>query len=362
MNWRDQMPDLRAPMKKISVFAAFVFLASLMLCNPAYCQTDTVTQQELTPSVSREHDINDPTRGNITEFRDKYLPAEYFPMPEQMVFVDLGVLALLIFAGLWFVLKRKPSRYITLLMIITFVWLAFIRGGCICPVGLVTNATMAMVSPREIGMAAFIVFLLPLIIALVAGRIFCSAGCPLGSVQHLAPERKKQFRLSRRVNKYLRIVPFLVLIVTIVVALGGKTYIACELDPYKAIFFTGQAWFEQGLAFIAGRPMESRILFACGLATWIYLAAILALGYWVPRPFCRFLCPYGVLLGVVSVFAFRRRHIEKESCNYCRLCEKECPTQAIVIDRQAGLSTVSHYDCLQCNRCSDKCRKNAIKQ
>ncbi len=60
MNWRGQVPDLCAPMKKFLVFAAFVLLASLMLFNPAYSQTDTVRQQEQPLAASKEHDINDP--------------------------------------------------------------------------------------------------------------------------------------------------------------------------------------------------------------------------------------------------------------------------------------------------------------
>jgi polyferredoxin len=340
----------------------FILPFFFLLSAPAAGQgvSQTLQQQQDSLAQCKEHDINDQTRGNIKEFRDQYLPTEYFPLPEYMVFVDLGVLALIIAAGIWFVMKRKHSRYITLLMIITFVYLAFIRGGCICPVGLITNATMGIISPKQVGLAAFVVFIVPLLVALFAGRIFCSAGCPLGSVQHLAPEKRKQFKLPLRWNKYLRIIPVLVLILTVVVAVGGKTYIACEIDPYKAIFFTGQAWFEQGLAFIAGRSVEQKILFACGIVTWIYLTAILVLGYWVPRPFCRFICPYGVLLGIVSVFSFRRRQIDNESCNYCRLCEKECPTQAIIIDRKNAVSTISHYDCIQCNRCSDRCKSSAI--
>jgi len=336
-----------------------VFLVYLLFCTDVYSQ-DTLKQAGKSKIDNNQYNINDLTRGNIREFRDNYIPTEYFPMPEYMVFIDLGVLILLIFTGQYFVLKRKSAHSITVLMIITFVYLGFIRGGCICPVGIITNTTMGIISPDQVGLAELVVFLAPLIIALIAGRIFCSAGCPLGAVQHLSPEKKKQYKLSSGLNKYLRIAPIIILILTIWFAVGRKTFIACELDPYKAIFFTGQAWFEQLLGFIAGRSMETRILFACGIVTWIYLLVIMVIGYYIPRPFCRFICPYGVLLGIVSIFAFRRRRIEFSNCTYCKLCEMVCPTQAIIIDNKAKTGSLSNYDCIECNRCSDICRNKAI--
>ena len=168
--------------------------------------------------------------------------------------------------------------------------------------------------------------------------------------------------LPNKINNILKVVPVAILIATIYFAVKRTCFFACDLDPYKAIFFTGQSWFEQIIAYFSSQPMESKFLFACGLTTWIYLVAILILGYWIPRPFCRFICPYGVLLGVVSLVSFKSRKIEKEDCVHCGLCQKVCPTQAITIDRSNKCSKISGYDCIQCNRCNDSCRKGAIVQ
>ena len=325
-----------------SLFLIGTFLVSLPVIASSGLQEE---QAECDP-----HSVDDPSRGNIREFKDAYTPKEYHPMPEYMVFVDLGILALLILLGLFFVVKRKSGKPMHILMVITFVYLAFIRGGCVCPVGAITNTVFGIISPAMVGLATVVVFLLPVTIALISGRVFCSAGCPLGSVQHLAKRKnnRKYFKIPKKINTVLKLAPIIILGLTVYYSVNGSMcFFACELDPYKAIFFTGQSWFEQGLAFVKGQPMESKVLIACGIGTWTYLAVILAVGYWVPRPFCRFVCPYGVVLGAVSIFAIKRREINTNNCVQCGLCQKVCPTQAITIDRKLEISKISNYDCIQ---------------
>ena len=47
------------------------------------------------------------------------------------------------------------------------------------------------------------------------------------------------------------------------------------------------------------------------------------------RPYCRFLCPYGVLLGWASKFSKWHHSITPDHCTQCRLCEESCPFDAI---------------------------------
>ena len=297
---------------------------------------------------------------SIQEYKQNYQPEVYKAPPEYMFFVDFGVLLLLLFAGLYAVLKLKSQKAVTILTLITFAYLGFIRGGCVCPVGAISNATMGIVNPENVGLLTIFLFLAPLIVALIAGRIFCSSGCPLGAVQQLSKKKKKYVKLPAKLNLALKIIPVIILFATIYFAYTKQCFFICKLEPYKAIFFTGQSWTEQLWALITSQPMEVRFLFAGTLITWIYLIGILILGFWVPRPFCRFICPYGVLLGIFSVFSFKRRKI-KDTCVYCGLCEKVCPTQAIKIDRKTKTSYISNYDCVQCNACNNACKKDSIK-
>lgn len=327
-----------------------LFVPSLSSVNSLYAQ------EQSDPNCIREVDEN----SDVWQFRESYVPKQYHPTPEYMVFVDMGILILIMLAGLLFVIKRKPSRYITILAIITLAYLGLIRGGCICPVGVITNVTIGMITPKLVGLVTLIVFISPLIIALVAGRVFCSSGCPLGAVQHLFYKKRKHFQLPLIINKIVRVIPILILVATVYFAIKSTYFLACQLEPYKALFFTGKTWFEQVAGLVFGNPMEPKFLSAFGIFSWSYLAIVLIIGYWIPRPFCRLLCPYGVLVGVVSVFSLKPRRIDKEKCTLCTACQKICPTQSIVIDRKNKITKLSNYNCVQCNLCSDACKFKAI--
>ncbi len=314
-------------------------------------------------SAQDTFDINDASRGNVSEYRDNYVPVEYSSLPEFMSFVDVAVLLALLVVGMVFVIKRKSSKKMNILMLITFIYLGLIRGGCICPVGSISNVTLGIIQPALVSLVALIIFLGPLVISLVSGRSFCSSACPLGAVQNLnhTKKHKKWLRLPSVVNKFVFILPIIALAITIYSIVGGSgCFFICKLDPYKPLLFTGNAWFDQIVCFIKGMPAESRIILAGGVGAWIYMVLVLALGYFFPRPFCRFICPYSVLLGVISLFAVKRREIDKSSCVYCSLCSKVCPMQAITIDRANKVAKVSQYNCIQCNRCTESCRKGAI--
>jgi NAD-dependent dihydropyrimidine dehydrogenase PreA subunit len=58
-------------------------------------------------------------------------------------------------------------------------------------------------------------------------------------------------------------------------------------------------------------------------------SVLLTIGFFVGRPYCRFLCPYGVILRQLSRLSKWRVNITPTDCNQCRLCEDACPYGAI---------------------------------
>ncbi|MCE5297142.1 MAG: 4Fe-4S dicluster domain-containing protein [Euryarchaeota archaeon] len=51
---------------------------------------------------------------------------------------------------------------------------------------------------------------------------------------------------------------------------------------------------------------------------------------------------------------------DMERCIWCRLCEKNCPTKAIVTDKAAKTQTITRVRCIQCRTCVDVCPTNTI--
>ncbi len=292
---------------------------------------------------------------DLYELKENHIPVEYPPDPFALEVTDLAVLILLMGLAAGFSLKHKRIAWLTLLMVVGLSYFGFFRGGCICPVGATTNFFIGLAAPELIGKVVAVLFLLPLIFAFFFGRVFCSSACPLGAVQHLLA-RKKGIRLPARLNAVVRLLPVGMLLATIWGALRGGYFLACKLDVYKLLFFTGYAWIDQILLWIKGALVETQILWVGDVMAWFTLLAVLVVGFFVSRPFCRFVCPYSVLLGLASVLGLRRRRIDVEACVNCRLCEKHCPVQAIDGTR------ISDFHCIQCGRCDDSCRKDALSR
>jgi ferredoxin len=68
----------------------------------------------------------------------------------------------------------------------------------------------------------------------------------------------------------------------------------------------------------------------------IFGALLLLAGVFVNRPYCRYLCPYGVLLNLFSRFSSRHLTITPAECINCRLCEDVCPYDAILPSNDSG--------------------------
>ncbi len=86
----------------------------------------------------------------------------------------------------------------------------------------------------------------------------------------------------------------------------------------------------------------------------IIVLAVLSLflkGFW-----CRYLCPYGALLGLLSLvspFGVRR---DKGKCTGCRKCARECPA-SLPVDRKEGIISP---ECTSCQSCISACPERAL--
>jgi len=171
------------------------------------------------------------------------------------------------------------------------------------------------------GLLLFIVF------TLVFGRLFCGFICPVGTIQELA--YKIPARKSRISNKTLQFI-------------------------FQLIFFT--AFVVLGIVF------SIAILSYLGFEDFFHIntespffyvfVALLLVSVFIYRPFCRFFCPYGLLLALAaikSVFKLRRN----DKCNECSKCEEACPTG------EAGGDDLKR-ECYLCNRCKEVCTEDAI--
>jgi NosR/NirI family transcriptional regulator, nitrous oxide reductase regulator len=231
-------------------------------------------------------------------------------MPTQRApgweYFDVVVLIVALAVTTWLALKKRSRQGLIWMSVFSLAYFGFYRQGCICAVGSVQNVSLALFNDGySIPLTALLFFLIPLLFALAYGRVFCAGVCPLGAIQELTGFRP--VKLSKTVEIILSSVPFIYLALAILFSSTNSQFIICRYDPFVGIFRLDASY------------------------TMIIFGVLLLLaGIFVNRPYCRYLCPYGVLLGVFSRFAGKHLTITPAECTNCRLCEEVCPYDAII--------------------------------
>jgi polyferredoxin len=213
----------------------------------------------------------------------------------------LGALAL----ASYFALVTRSRKHLLVLCIASLIWFGFVRDGCVCSVGATQNVAQGLCdSTYTVPLSVLAFFTLPLIFTLFFGRTFCAAVCPLGAAQEVVAVRS--ISVPRWLDHALGLLPFIYLGAAVLFAASGTAYIICQYDPIVPFFrATGNA--------------NMLIIGSC----------VMLISLFVGRPYCRYLCPYGAVLGLLSRVSKWHLRIVPGDCIQCRLCEDACPYGAI---------------------------------
>jgi len=246
------------------------------------------------------------------EFETGYTQPETLtpsPRAEILEIMDVSVLVITLLLISWLVIKKRSRKGVFWVSLFSLAYFGFYREGCVCSIGSIQNVTLALFdSGYVIPLTVVAFFVIPLVFTLLFGRTFCAGVCPFGAMQDLvafAPQK-----LGARLNAILGLIPYLYLGLAVLYAATGTDFIICRYDPFVGIF-----------------------RFNASFGMLIFAGTLLISGIFIARPYCRFLCPYGVLLNWFSRFSRRHITITPTECIQCRLCEDSCPYDAINIPR-----------------------------
>lgn len=227
--------------------------------------------------------------------------------------------------------------------------------------------------------------------SVLVGRAFCAWACPFGFVQDILEVMKRRHSaVSPRTHDQMVNVKYLVLAGTLLVsgllALSvvsglGRSYQEAlgvfavapfnALSPADTLFaviprtildvrLAVPLLFEPGVdvaGFIVASISSSEALFWVRL---VILGLTVALVLYIPRGWCRYLCPQGAFSAILMRFSFLGLKRDPVRCGKdCRDCVKVCPMLVPILDEPWEKFT--HPECIMCLKCVDACSTAAIR-
>jgi polyferredoxin/ferredoxin len=227
---------------------------------------------------------------------------------------------------------------------------------------------------------SFYLSIITIVITVLLGRVFCGWACPLGTLNNIVGALKKQ-QPDKPGRNWYRIKYY---ILTGILASAAFTLQPVGiLDPLsllirslsvsvyplfnygvRAVFDTIYAISPLGLA-VVSEPvyavLKKTILsfdqsfYNQGVFIGLLFVVVLGLNLVEKRFWCKYLCPLGAFLGILSRFSWLKRSVS-EGCTECGACAGVCQGNAAPDEKENWKDT----ECLYCWNCDDVCPANAV--
>lgn len=168
-----------------------------------------------------------------------------------------------------------------------------------------------------------------LLVALIFGRVYCGYVCPMNTLMIPTDWLSKKLKIQMAgTPKWLEngYFAWITLVISIVVMLLSKKILHINL------------------------PI---------LPFWLIISILVTLRY-KPEVFHNRICPFGALQKIFGRFARLSEKVNMDACVGCKLCEKACPSNAIIVSPEDEKAVINTALCLQCKTCRQVCPKDAI--
>jgi polyferredoxin len=175
-------------------------------------------------------------------------------------------------------------------------------------------------------------------IAFLFRKAFCSWLCPVGTIsEYLWRAGQKLFRRNFYLPRWLDI------------PLRGLKYLLLGFFLWAVSTMSAEAingFMRSPYGVIADVKMLNFFRFI-GEAGLIVIGVLALASVFVQNFWCRYLCPYGALLGLTSLFSPLRIRREASACIDCAKCAKACPS-ALPVDKLVTIKSAECTGCLEC--------------
>jgi polyferredoxin len=191
---------------------------------------------------------------------------------------------------------------------------------------------------QKIHDSSFILMIIGLLTALLFGPVFCGWVCPLGTLQEwfadigrkLFKKRRYNHFIPAKIDRVLRYTRYLVLAWVLYMTATTGTLLFTNIDPYYALF---NFW--------------SSEIAVGGL---VVLGVTLLASLFVERPWCKYACPYGAVLGLTNLFRVFSIRRTASTCKLDGACDITCPMNINV----SANTVVRNHQCISCLECTSE--------
>jgi polyferredoxin len=187
--------------------------------------------------------------------------------------------------------------------------------------------------------SGLIIFLVILSTAILLKRGFCSWVCPIGLLTEYLNRLhrfifRKDIKVPRWLDYPLRSLKYLLLLFflwAIIIQMNVRDLDHFIYSPYNMVADIKMLHFFTNIS---------------AFAFWV-LVALLVLSILIRNFWCRYLCPYGALLGGLSFVSIFKIHRNEDTCTQCHQCTRACPVD-IKVHKTTGVISDECHACLKC--------------
>lgn len=206
-------------------------------------------------------------------------------------------------------------------------------GGVVTLHQFITTGTFV----QKINSSSIILMTIAFVLAILFGPIICGWICPLGSIQEwFGKLGRKIFKtkfnniIPAKYDKYLRFIRYIILVrVVYEISYTGKL-IFQDVDPYYALF---NFWSEE-----------------VAIGSLVILLVTLILSLIIERPWCKYVCPFGAVMGISNLFRIFKIKRNKSTCISCGACDRACPMNINISES----NIIRNHQCISCMKCTSE--------
>ena len=186
--------------------------------------------------------------------------------------------------------------------------------------------------------AGLVILVSALSISLLARKGFCGWICPVGFASHLAQWLGGKLHIQFRLPNWLSFL------------LSGFKYILLAFFLYVIVWsmdVTAITSFLQTPYNVGADAKMLQFFLAPSTITIFVLSFLVVVSFFLINFWCRFLCPYGALLGLIAYFSPLTIHRDAAQCISCQKCDRQCPG-GIRVSQKTNVRSPECIGCLEC--------------